>query len=175
MHISCVATQYVLHSESERLKCTWSSFHLQRYTSTEGYLTCVVWAIWEQVCLKYIIMTLYRQSQCRYSSGKNMVLLQVWCRAVVTVLIGILCGANFSNNTSQDLILGLISQQWSSQARIGVEDALSEINNRSDILPGYKLKYFPHTATSGLESQVMISYYIYYFNRNNIILLNNAE
>ena len=88
-----------------------------------------------------------------------MALLRVWCRAII--LASILCGTSFSSNSpsdSQDLIFGLVGQQWSSQARAGVEEALYEVNNRSDILSGYKLKYFAvhdHTPTTGLESQVL--------------------
>jgi hypothetical protein len=85
---------------------------------------------------------------------QNMALLRMWCRAII--LTSFLCGTSFSSISSprQDLIFGLVSQKWSSRASAGVEDALSEINNRSDILSGYKLKYFMHTPTTGLESQV---------------------
>ena len=57
--------------------------------------------------------------------------------------------------TAQDLIFGLVGQQWSSRARAGVEEALYEINNRSDILLNYKLKYFVHMPLAGIESQVL--------------------
>ena len=81
-----------------------------------------------------------------------MALLRVWCRAII--LTSILCATSFStgNSPSQDLIFGLVGQQWSSQARAGVEEALDEINNRSDILSNYKLKYLP---LAGIESQVL--------------------
>ena len=82
-----------------------------------------------------------------------MALLRVWYRAII--LTSILRGTSLSSNSpSQDLIFGLVGQQWSSRARAGVEEALYEINNRSDILSDYKLKYFVHTPTKGVESQV---------------------
>ena len=83
-----------------------------------------------------------------------MALLQVWCRAII--FTSILCATSFSSNSSsQDLIFGLVGQQWSSRARAGVEEALYEINNRSDILSDYKLKYFVRTPIAGIESQVL--------------------
>ena len=81
-----------------------------------------------------------------------MALLQVWCRTII--LTSILCGTSLSSNSPRDLIFGLVGQQWSSRARAGVEEALYGINNRSDILSDYKLKYFVHTPTKGVESQV---------------------
>ena len=81
-----------------------------------------------------------------------MALLQVWYRAFI---ISSFYSTSFSSNSSsKDIIFGLVGKQWSGQARIGVEDALSEINNRDDILLGYKLKYFPHIPPSRLESLV---------------------
>ena len=50
---------------------------------------------------------------------------------------------------SQDLIFGLVGQQWSSQAaKTGVEDALDDINYNSELLSGYKLKFIQHTPGS---------------------------
>ena len=57
--------------------------------------------------------------------------------------------------TAQDLIFGLVGQQWSSRARAGVEEALYEINNRNDILSNYKLKCFVYMPIAGIESQVL--------------------
>ena len=102
-----------------------------------------------------------------------MALLQEWYRAII---ISILCGSSFSSNSpSQDIIFGLVGQQWNSQARTGVEDALSEINNRNDILLSYKLKYFPHSPTSGSQvyNEILVQWQFYA--GFNFKLLNNVE
>ena len=104
---------------------------------------------------------------------QNMALLQEWYRAII---ISILYGSSFSSNSpSQDIIFGLVGQQWNSQARTGVEDALSEINNRNDILLGYKLKYFSYSPTSGSQvyNEILVQWQFYA--GFDFKLLNNVE
>ena len=83
-----------------------------------------------------------------------MAVLQVWCSAVILALYGIMAVTVSSMSPSQDLIFGLVGQQWSDQAKAGVEDALNDINNDTELLSGYKLKYFQHTHGSVIGSEV---------------------
>ena len=47
-----------------------------------------------------------------------------------------------SSSTNQELFFGLmIGTHENSGAKLGVEDALNSINQRSDLLSGYKLNY----------------------------------
>lgn len=77
-----------------------------------------------------------------------MTALQVcmWCSAVILTVYGAKVAATVQPTSSpnQELIFGLVGQQMNSQAREGVEDALDDINNDTELLSGYKLKYF-HT------------------------------
>lgn len=78
------------------------------------------------------------------------VLQSVWCTIVmILALYSILAVSTIpSVSPSQDLIFGVVGQQWSSQARAGVGDALDDINNNTELLSDYKLKYFQDTHGS---------------------------
>lgn len=84
-----------------------------------------------------------------------MAVLLAWCSAVILAVHHTLAATVSSSSSSQDLIFGLVGQQWSSQARAGVEDALDDINNNTDLLSGYKLKYFRHTPVPVTVSEVI--------------------
>ena len=86
-----------------------------------------------------------------------MAVLRAWCSAVILAIHGTLAATVHSDGPSQDLIFGLVGQQWSSQAIAGVEDALDDINNNNtELLSGYKLKYFQHTPVSVIASEVIL-------------------
>jgi hypothetical protein len=80
-----------------------------------------------------------------------MAVLQVWCSVVIVAVYGtiatVTASVPVSSSPGQDLIIGLVSQQWSSQARAGIDDALDDINNNTELLSGYKLKYIPVSVT----------------------------
>ena len=110
-----------------------------------------------------ILVSYFSESEVRCSiqnylknHRKNMAVLQVLCSAITLAVYGIMIVIS-SSSPSQDLIFGLVGQQWSSQAaKTGVEDALEDINNNSDFLSGYKLKFSQHTPGSLVtESQVV--------------------
>ena len=86
-----------------------------------------------------------------------MAVLQAWYSAVILAIQchGTLAATISSSSPSQDLIFGLVGQQWSGQARAGVEDALDDINNNTDLLSGYMLKYCRHTPIPVTLSEVI--------------------
>lgn len=61
-----------------------------------------------------------------------------------------------SSNASQDLIIGLVGQHWGSQARAGIDDALDDINNNTELLSDYKLKYLQHVPPSSVTTSEVI-------------------
>ena len=104
-----------------------------------------------------------------------MALSRVWFAVCVLVEI---CGTYFSSSTpSRDLIFGLVGEKWSSLAKSGIDDALNEVNNKSDLLSGYKLKYFSYAPASGqsavTESQVTLPSSYNYLIDFTICLLQN--
>ena len=93
-----------------------------------------------------------------------MAVLQAWCSAVILAAVcgTMAAGVVPSVSHSQDLIIGLVGQQWSSsEAREGVDDALDDINNITDheLLSGYRLKYFHYgdSILPGTSSEVIAS------------------
>ena len=91
-----------------------------------------------------------------------MAVLQAWCSAVILAAVcgTMAAGVVPSVSHSQDLIIGLVGQQWSSsEAREGVDDALDDINNITELLSGYRLKYFHHSDSTlpGTSSEVIAS------------------
>ena len=73
-----------------------------------------------------------------------MALLQVWWSftfiAAIIYSMEAVASLSSSNGNSQPLFFGLLGNQDNRLAKRGVEDALDDINNRSDILSGYNVK-----------------------------------
>ena len=85
-----------------------------------------------------------------------MAIFQAWCSAVALVVCGTMAAAVVpSISHSQNLTIGLVGQQWSSEAREGIDDALDDINNSTELLLGYRLKYFQHIPLPGNSSEVI--------------------
>ena len=88
-----------------------------------------------------------------------MVGLQVWYSVVIVAIYGTIAATASvsSSSPSQDLTIGLVGQQRGSQARAGIDDALDDINNNTELLSGYKLKYLQHAPPSSvITSEVII-------------------
>ena len=89
-----------------------------------------------------------------------MAVLQVWCSVVIVAIYGTIAATASvsSSSPNQDLtIIGLVGQQWGSQQAIaGVDDALDDINNNTELLSGYKLKYLQHSSPSFVTTSEVI-------------------
>ncbi len=86
----------------------------------------------------------------------------MWCSitvvivAVYGIIATVAASVPVSSSHSQDLIIGLVGQQWSSQARAGIDDALDDINNNTELLSGYRLKYLQHASLPVTTSEVIV-------------------
>jgi hypothetical protein len=73
--------------------------------------------------------------------------------------------ASASSRDNQEIVFGLIVRdRRSNRARVGVENAIDEINRRSDLLSDNRLKFIPLEADSEV---IRINYHMalwtYYF------------
>ena len=74
--------------------------------------------------------------------------LQIWCYAV-TLAVCVSQVATASSSDSQEIIFGLIvGDGGKSGAREWVENAIIEVNGRSDLLSDYRLKSIPLSVDS---------------------------
>ena len=75
---------------------------------------------------------------------------QIWCCAIVSAVC-ISQVATASSSDTQEIAIGLIiGDKRSNGARAGVDNAVHEINKRSDLLSDYRLKFIPLSVDSGV-------------------------
>ena len=66
---------------------------------------------------------------------------QIWCYVFVSVAVCISNVAIASNSNTQEIVFGLIAgDRRSNEARDGVENAVSVVNKRTDLLSNYRIK-----------------------------------
>ena len=84
----------------------------------------------------------------------------MWCSVVIVAIYGTIAATASVTSSSprEDLtIIGLVGQQWGSQRAIaGIDDALDDINNNTELLSGYKLKYLQHAPPPSVTTPEVI-------------------
>ena len=81
-----------------------------------------------------------------------MVAWQVWYYALALALNSMHVAVHSSSD--RELIFGLMTRDQGIEA--GVQDAVSDINRRNDLLSGYQLRFIPTSVESMVTNSIVV-------------------